>query len=257
MPPERSKIVRATGITKKFGGGSGALPVLADVTLEIAEGESVAIVGPSGCGKTTFLKIIAGIEKQDAGEIAWTADGKSVCLAFAFQHLALFPWRTAEGNVRFPIEAKKKGGDASHSSERVSKMIAAFGLQGFEKYYPSQLSGGMRQRLALARAMVTNPRMLILDEPFGALDVVARLELQDLILSMRADDRISILMVTHDLHEAVRLCERVIVFSQRPGRIMGEIETQQWSRDERMRVSPAQTAPYVDKLHLMLRASQR
>jgi ABC-type nitrate/sulfonate/bicarbonate transport system ATPase subunit len=251
---KKKALFAATAVTKTFRGAGNSLHVLDPITLEVVRGEFVGIVGPSGCGKTTLLRIIAGIEVPDNGTVSWENDepGKPVPLSFAFQHLALFPWRTVEGNVRFPLEVKRIGSEVDAG---VATMIKAFGLGGFEKYYPAQLSGGMRQRLALARALITEPRMLILDEPFGALDVYARLKLQDLILENCGAKGISLLMVTHDLHEAIRLCERVIVLSERPARLLGEIETEHWSKTERRKITPAQTAPYVEELYKMLQGN--
>lgn len=208
------------------------------------------MVGPSGCGKTTLLRILAGIEKYDSGNVVWTdRTSDERVLSFAFQHLALLPWRTVADNIAFPIENDHT---ASARDDRVNAMIGAFGLEGFGEYYPGQLSGGMRQRVALARALITAPKLLVLDEPFGALDVKARLRLQDLILTRCTERSVSVLMVTHDLHEAVRVCERVLVLSPRPARIRGAVETKHWSKADRLRLTAAETAPFVCHLHAML-----
>ncbi len=244
-------LLRTNGMAKTFTMSGSKLKVLDPITFEIDEGEFVGLVGPSGCGKTTFLRIIAGIEKPTAGTVEWKTEqaGGESSLSFAFQHLALLPWRTVERNVRFPLEGRESDTDAA---DRVATMIEAFGLRGFEKYYPAQLSGGMQQRVALARALVTGPRILFLDEPFGALDVNARLKSQDLILSNCGQRNISVIMVTHDLHEAVRLCDRIVVFSQRPARIANVVETPSWSKMDRLRITPVQTAPLVEQLHRFL-----
>jgi len=246
------KLLRTDGISKTFSANGGRLKVLEPITFEIDEGEFVGLVGPSGCGKTTFLRILAGIERPTEGTVTWETGGAEGTneLSFAFQHLALLPWRTVGGNIQFPLEAKTH---EANVEVRVANMIEALGLQGFERYYPAQLSGGMRQRVALARALITDPQILILDEPFGALDVNARLKSQDLILSNCGQRNISVIMVTHDLHEAVRLCDRIVVFSQRPARIADVVETPAWSKTDRLQITPSKTAPYVEQLHRLLR----
>ncbi|MCX7049720.1 MAG: ABC transporter ATP-binding protein [Candidatus Sumerlaeota bacterium] len=251
---EKKPLLQAIAITKTFRASAGGLHVLEPITLDVAHGEFVGIVGPSGCGKTTFLRILAGIETPDNGTVSWDVKESDdpIPISFAFQHLALFPWRTVEGNVRFPLGGNRAAPDICSS---VAELINAFGLQGFEKFYPAQLSGGMRQRVALARALITQPKLLILDEPFGALDVYARMKLQDLILENCGSNGISLLMVTHDLHEAVRLCERVIVLSERPAHVIGVIETSHWSKTDRQKITPVETAPFVEKLHQLLRAN--
>jgi NitT/TauT family transport system ATP-binding protein len=244
-------LLRAECITKSFNANGSMLKVLDPITFHIDEGEFVGLVGPSGCGKTTFLRILAGIEEASDGTVEWESSQSSTrCLSFAFQHLALLPWRTVERNIRFPLEGNT---DQSDVEKRLADMVAAFGLRGFERYYPAQLSGGMRQRVALARALITMPRILFLDEPFGALDVNARLKSQDLILNNCGQGNISVIMVTHDLHEAVRLCDRIVVLSQRPARIADIVETPQWSKTDRLQITPTQTAPYVEQLHRLLR----
>lgn len=240
-------------VTKTFGAHTDPLNVLTPMSLQIARGEFLGIVGPSGCGKTTLLRIIAGIERPDAGAVTWPNDTpETIRLSFAFQHLALFPWHTVCRNVEFPLHNDPRCDDAR---DRAVAMTEAFGLVGFEDYYPGQLSGGMRQRVALARAMVTEPNLLILDEPFGALDVCARLKLQDMILSTCGPRRTSVLIVTHDLHEAVRLCDQILVLSARPARIAMEVETGKWSKSDRLGISPADTAPYVEDLYQLLHAT--
>jgi len=253
---EKQILIRAEGIIKTFSTKGNRLKVLESISLSVLEGEFIAFVGPSGCGKTTFLRIIAEIEKPDDGKVVWPTDlgDKKNRLSFTFQHLALFPWRTVEKNIGFPLEGEVQISDIQ---AKVADAIKAFGLQDFEKFYPSQLSGGMRQRVALARALITEPKVLILDEPFGALDVNARLKLQDLILRTCGQRSISVVMVTHDLNEAVRLCDRVIVLSPRPAKIVTEIEIEQWSKNERLQVTPAKTAPYVEQLQRILRKADK
>ena len=229
----------------------GSLEVIDSINLQVMSGEFVGFVGPSGCGKSTLLRIIAGIERAGSGSIAWPgcAGGATPSLSFAFQHLALLPWRTVSRNVGFPLEVR---GDGQDLAGKVNRLIDAFGLKGFGGYYPSQLSGGMRQRVALARALITDPKLLILDEPFGALDVRARLQLQELILNTCSGAGVSVIIVTHDLHEAVRLSDRILVFSARPARVIDEIVMPPWSKEERLKVSAGQTAPFVERLQRLL-----
>ena len=245
-------VLTAEKIMKRYANNGNQLLVLDSISMTITEGEFIGIVGPSGCGKTTFLRILAGIEKTDSGSLIWFHDQKKQFppLSFAFQHLALFPWLTVEENIAFPIKRKYKEDEIA---SRVQKMLNRFGLGGFENFYISQISGGMRQRTALARAMITEPEMLILDEPFGALDAWARLKLQDLILKTCGDKKVSVLMVTHDLHEAVRLCNRIEIFSHLPGKIIDEIVTENWSIEDRLNLNPEQMMPYIQKLHDLLK----
>jgi ABC-type nitrate/sulfonate/bicarbonate transport system ATPase subunit len=248
--PNVTPLLSVQNVSKTFPTHDGRLHVLEPMVFDVGAGEFVAIVGPSGCGKTTLLRIIAGIDKPDQGSVEWgTPIGKRVRLSFAFQHLALFPWHTVAGNIRFPLDKLQAEDDLDG---RVGQMIRDYGLEGFEKYYPGQISGGMRQRVALARAMIAEPQLLILDEPFGALDVCARLKLQELVLSTCVPLGTSVLMVTHDLYEAVRLCQRIVVLSARPAKIATVISTGSWSHEERLRITPAQAAPYVEQLHDVL-----
>ena len=245
-------LLSVQNVSKTFAATDGCLHVLEPMTFQVDAGEFVAIVGPSGCGKTTLLRIIAGINRPDRGSIEWGIQiSNRVRLSFAFQHLALFPWHTVAGNIRFPLE-KLETKDRFDS--RVQQMITDYGLKGFEKYYPNQISGGMRQRVALARAMIADPQLLILDEPFGALDVYARLRLQELVMGTCVPRGTSVLMVTHDLFEAVRMCQRVIVLSARPAKLATIVKTGPWSVEERHQITAAQAAPYVEELYSILTA---
>ena len=192
--------------------------VLSDVSLAIREGELVCLLGPSGCGKSTLLNIVAGFLQPTAGTVR--IDGVPVAgpdprRIFVFQERGVFPWLTVEGNVAFGLSAL----DAASRRERVAHYVGLVGLRGFESSYPHELSGGMKQRLEVARALAVNPDVLYLDEPFGALDSITRLLMRKELLRIWNTERKTILFVTHDIDESVQLADRVVVMSQRPGRV--------------------------------------
>ncbi len=196
------------------------------VDLEIPEGEFVAIVGPSGCGKTTFLNAVDGLIPIAAGSL--TLDGREIRApgrdrAVVFQQPGLLPWRTVTGNVIFGVEAQGTM-PAKEAKERAQQYIELVGLKGFEDAYPGELSGGMQQRVNLARALLTDPEMLLLDEPFAALDAQTRELMQLELLRIWNKDRKTALFITHDIKEAIYLADRVIVFTKRPGRVKVTID---------------------------------
>ena len=196
---------------------------LSDVSLSIGDGEFVAIVGPSGCGKTTLLNIVAGLLSYDLGTVAIDGtriDGPGVDRSVVFQHASLLPWRTIAGNVRYGMELQKRF-DAATMRERVDRFIAMVGLAGFERHYPSELSGGMQQRVNLARALASDPAVLLMDEPFAALDAQTREYMQSELLKIWAQARKTVLFITHQINEAVYLADRVAVMSPRPGTVKG------------------------------------
>lgn len=199
------------------------LTVMRDLNLEVAPNEFVSIVGPSGCGKSTFLMMVAGLESVTRGLIQ--INGAPVNepgpdRGMVFQSYSLFPWLTVEKNVAFAL--KKSGLPRSEQDARVEQYLQRVGLQGFEHAYPNQLSGGMRQRAALARALVYKPQMLLMDEPFGALDAQTRLLMQELLLQVWQTERTTVLFVTHDVEEAILLSDRIYVMTARPGHIKAE-----------------------------------
>jgi NitT/TauT family transport system ATP-binding protein len=198
------------------------LIALRDVSLEVRRGEFLAIVGPSGCGKSTFINMVAGFLKPLAGTIE--VDGKPVRgtgadRAMVFQDYALLPWRTVEKNVVFAMENRRDRPNKSEQAERVAEALALVGLTGFEKHYPHELSGGMRQRVGIARALVTKPDILLMDEPFGAVDAMTREAMQAEFEKIIANTRQTVVFITHSIDEAVMLGDRVAVISNRPGRI--------------------------------------
>ncbi len=197
---------------------------LQDLSMAVNENEFVALVGPSGCGKSTFLRMVAGLERLSAGAIQ--VDGHPVTgpgaeRGMVFQSYTLFPWLTVFENVRFAL--KKSGLPRQAQEQRVRDQLTQVGLERFEKAYPNQLSGGMRQRAAIARALVYNPQMLLMDEPFGALDAQTRLLMQELLLQVWQTNRTTVLFVTHDVEEAILLSDRIYVMTARPGRLKAEV----------------------------------
>jgi len=206
---------------KSFPRGRGdIIPVLDDVSFAVADLEFVAIVGPSGCGKSTFLRIVDGLIDPDGGEVRLNGTpvrGPGHGRGMVFQGFDLFPWRTALENVEFGLEM----GDVPRKErrERAQRWIERVGLRGFENSYPHQLSGGMQQRVGIARALAIEPEVLLMDEPFGALDVQTRDLLQDELLDIWQHERKTVLFVTHSIEEAVYLADRVLIFTPRPARV--------------------------------------
>lgn len=205
----------------------GAKPVLAvdHVSAEIEEGEFVCIVGPSGCGKTTVLNMVAGFESVSQGEIL--VGGKRVSKpsperAVVFQQPSLLPWMTVFDNIGFGLTLQE--GRKTRQGDKVAQMIETMGLGGFEGHFPYQLSGGMQQRAAIARALITEPEILLMDEPFGALDAQTRTDMQKFLLAVWERLRPTVLFITHDVEESIVLADRVIVMTPRPGRIAETID---------------------------------
>ena len=207
-----------------FGAGPQARTVVDDVSLEVRPGEFVCILGPSGCGKSTMLNAVAGFVPTGAGSIA--VDGEPVGKPGAdrgmvFQQPTLFPWKTVLANVAVgPLMAGRARAEAEATARR---FIAMVGLAGFEAHHPAQLSGGMQQRVGIARALANYPRVLLMDEPFGALDAQTRAMMQEALLAIRAEFQTTVLFVTHDIDEAVFLGDRVVVMSASPGRLIADI----------------------------------
>jgi len=215
--------IRLEGVSKTYLGQARTVEALLPVDLEVAEGEFVCLVGPSGCGKSTLLSIIAGLERASGGTV-W-ANGQAVRdpgvdRVLLFQEAALFPWLDVRSNIAFGLH--QAGFPKRQRDEAVDRLITSVGLAGFERSFVHQLSGGMRQRAAIARALAVDPAVLLMDEPFGALDALTRDRLHAEVESLWAATRKTILFVTHNVREAVALGDRVLVFSPRPGRIVRE-----------------------------------
>ena len=205
---------------KSFADGTRAL---APVDLIVSAGEFITLIGPSGCGKSTLLKLIASLLEPTDGRILWWRAGSEKLgspgrrIAFVFQDPTLMPWARVEANVRLPLDLARVG--KQESRPRVAQALARVGLQGFERHYPRQLSGGMRMRVSIARSLVTEPNLILMDEPFGALDEITRNRLDADLLGLWWERKLTVLFVTHSIYEAVFLSTRVVVMSARPGRI--------------------------------------
>lgn len=213
-------LVHVDSLTKSFG----SVDALGPIDLDLAENEFVSVVGASGCGKSTLLSIIAGLTDSSTGDVLVDGapiDGPGRDRGVVFQGFTLFPWLTAQGNVEFALREEKLS-----KSERISRareQLALVGLAGFENSYPGQLSGGMQQRVAIARSLSYRPRILLMDEPFGALDALTRREMQTLLTHIWEQYRLTVLMITHDIDEAIFTSDRVIVMTPRPGRVRADL----------------------------------
>jgi NitT/TauT family transport system ATP-binding protein len=219
-------------VSHRFALRGAALPVLQDVSFSVEPGEFVALLGPSGCGKSTLLRLVAGLDAPTEGEV--DADGTAIAgpdpsRVVVFQDPTLYPWRTVRGNVAIGPQAQRRRfarRDTSREEQAEKRIDAALelvGLSEFSEAFPHQLSGGMAQRVALARALVNDPALLMLDEPFGKLDSLTRIRMQGELARLWQDARFSVLLVTHDVEEALLLANRVIVFSERPARVVAEV----------------------------------
>lgn len=215
-----SPIVSLRGVGKVFSNGTTALHRL---DLDVREGEFLALLGPSGCGKSTALRIIAGLGEASTGTIDWHGGRHDTArdIGFVFQEPTLMPWATAFENVWLPLRLKGTG--RAQAQEAVNAALHAVGLDRFGASYPRELSGGMRMRVSIARALVTRPRLLLMDEPFAALDEITRQKLNDDLLRIQHDSGATIVFVTHSVFESVYLADRIVVMAARPGRVIGEI----------------------------------
>lgn len=221
-------VISAQNLSLTFETNDGPVHALQDINLEIGKGEFVSFIGPSGCGKTTFLRVMADLEQPTAGEI--TVNGVSPAEArqaraygYVFQAAGLYPWRTIGGNIRLPLEIM--GYDRAAQDQRVKNVLELVDLEGFDKKFPWQLSGGMQQRASIARALAFDADILLMDEPFGALDEIVRDHLNEQLLVLWAKTNKTIGFVTHSIPEAVYLSTKIVVMSPRPGRITDVIDS--------------------------------
>ena len=210
--------VEVRAAEKVFANGVRALD---PIDLVVREGEIVTLVGPSGCGKSTLLRLIAGLVQPCAGRIGLSPEARSAGLAFVFQNPTLMPWASVERNVRLPLDLS--GVEPAQAQAKVRRALELVGLSDFVRLYPRELSGGMQMRASIARALVTDPRLLLMDEPFGALDEITRNRLDRDLSELCAREKLTVLFVTHSIYEAVFLSSRVLVMSARPGRIFEEV----------------------------------
>lgn len=217
--------VRIENVSKRYDGEGGPVRALEDVSFDVDDGEFVCIVGPSGCGKTTLFRIIAGLDEATDGAVYLgdeLVEGPTPDMGVVFQEYHLFPWRTVRGNVAFGLEKADTPEDERQT--RVETLVDLVGLEGFEESYPKALSGGMKQRVAIARALATDPALLLMDEPFGAVDAQTREMLQRELLEIWERTGKTVLFVTHDVEEAVKLADRIVVMAKEPGRVEEIVE---------------------------------
>jgi NitT/TauT family transport system ATP-binding protein len=239
-------LVSIRGVSKQFSNGTLAVR---DVNLDLYSGEFVSLLGPSGCGKSTLLRMISGLGEPSAGEIQWQdgnaagargsarSTSKEHALGFVFQEPTLMPWATALGNVVIPLTLQ--GVPNTEAEARAREMLASVGLGNFEKSYPRELSGGMKMRVSIARGLVTRPKILLMDEPFAALDEITRHKLNDDLLRLWEAQRFTAVFVTHSIYESVYLSQRIVVMAARPGRIIADVAVDEpYPRDELYRTSP-------------------
>jgi NitT/TauT family transport system ATP-binding protein len=233
-------LVSLRRVSKQFSNGTLAVR---NVDLDLRAGEFMSLLGPSGCGKSTLLRMIAGLGDVSAGEITWpgstnkSAVGHGGELGFVFQEPTLMPWATALANVVMPL--KLKGMPRGDAEGRARAMLAGVGLEKFAGAYPRELSGGMKMRVSIARALVTEPRILLMDEPFAALDEITRHKLNDDLLTLWQRQRFTAVFVTHSVFESVYLSQRIVVMAARPGRVMADLTVDApYPRDDLFRTSP-------------------
>jgi len=227
------QLVGVRGVSKVFANGVEAL---ADVSLDVQAGEFLSVLGPSGCGKSTLLRLIAGLAEPTTGTVDWSDDSGRADLGFVFQEPTLMPWATALANVALPL--KLRGMAKSEREARAAEALDNVGLKGFERVWPRELSGGMKMRVSLARALVVQPRLLLMDEPFAALDEITRHRLNDDLLELWQRSGVTIVFVTHSVFESVFLSQRIVVMSARPGRVSAELAvTTPYPRSQAFRTS--------------------
>lgn len=250
--PDDRTVLLANRIEKTYPNGT---PALREVRLRIQQGEFVSLLGPSGCGKSTLLRIFAGLEDASGGHVRWwnqgamPAPGAGRRLSMVFQEATLMPWATVGANVALPLDLE--GRPRGEKAERVRQALAAVGLEAFARAYPRELSGGMQMRVSLARALVTEPNLLLMDEPFGALDEFTRNRLDGDLRQLWGHRDLTVVFVTHSIYEAVFLSSKVVVMGARPGRILAEVDIDAPAeRDEAYRTSHAfiETCQHLSQL---------
>ena len=249
MPP----LIAVQNVSRVFTSGARTVHALENVSFEIQAGDFVSLVGPSGCGKSTLLKIVSGLLPASSGSVAVSdkpVDEPLENVGMVFQSPVLLKWRPVLGNVLLPVEFAKL--DLASHTERARSLLKLVGLEGFEEMYPHQLSGGMQQRVSLCRALVMDPQLLLMDEPFGALDAMTRDELDIELLRIWQDRRKTVLFVTHSIQEAVFLSDHVIVMSARPGRLLEQIAIQLPRPRTMKMMSTTQFGEYTLKIRTLL-----
>jgi len=235
MNPHAAAVVSLHNVGKTFESGTVALD---GFSIAVRDGEFVSLLGPSGCGKSTALRIIAGLSAASEGTVAWqdTAGDRRGQIGFVFQEPTLMPWATVASNVRLPLKLAHIGKAQAHAA--VAQALVRVGLAEFARSYPRELSGGMKMRASIARALVTEPELLLMDEPFAALDEITRFKLNNDLLTLWQELRRTVIFVTHSVFESVYLSQRIVVMTPRPGRVFAEIAIPAaYPRDERFRTS--------------------
>ena len=246
---DRGVLLRLNNIRRAFGD----LVVIDDLTLEVGAGEFLAVLGPSGCGKSTLLRVVARLIAPEGGTLDITPAPEKPQTAFVFQDAHLLPWLTVQENAALPLELMGVG--RAERLERASRILAEVGLSDAESRYPAQLSGGMRMRVSLARALITEPRLLLLDEPFAALDEITRMALNDDLLRLWHGRRTTVVFVTHSVFEAVYLSTRIAVMTSRPGRIAADVGVDlPQPRERALRLSPDYAAVCAEVSHCLAQA---
>jgi len=226
-PPPAAVRIRFDDVTVDFPTAAGPMRVVDGVSLDVAHGEFVSIIGPSGCGKTTLMNIVGGFVAPTSGTVRLDGrpvEGPGPDRGVIFQEYGVFPWLTVRGNIEFGLGLRANGRHAGQRDEIVERYLALMGLKDFADHHPKHLSGGMRQRLALARAYAVQPEFLLMDEPFGALDAQTRTAMQDLLLQVLASEGKTVLLVTHSVDEAIYLSSRIVVVTARPARVRTVID---------------------------------
>jgi len=227
--------ITLSNVSKTYKNGTTALQ---NLNLSIEDGQFVSLLGPSGCGKSTVLRIIAGLGSMNSGQLYWGNSQIQQRLAFVFQEAALMPWATVAENVRLPL--KLAGVPSAEATQAVMEILKLVDLKGCERSYPRELSGGMKMRVSIARALITKPELLLMDEPFGALDEMTRSRLNSDLLDLWQQKQWTVLFVTHNIYEAVYLSNRVVVMASRPGRVVADLPIDMsYPRTEAFRTTPS------------------
>jgi len=233
-------LAQLEGVSKKFAGATHN--ALEDIKLEVFQKDFLSIVGPSGCGKTSLLKMMCGLIKPTSGKISWPTSNfqnspeNPANLSYVFQEPNLLPWMNVYENIKLPLKIVKE--DTYSADEKIYEIINLVGLQGFEGYYPRQLSGGMSMRVSIARALVTQPKVLLMDEPFSALDETRRFELSQEILKIKKEKNLTVIYVTHSIYESVYLSDRIYVMQPNPGKVFEEFVFSGIEKNEDYRFTP-------------------
>ncbi|WP_118135549.1 ABC transporter ATP-binding protein [Oceanicella sp. SM1341] len=230
---QRPELMSVNRVGKVFGGATVALQ---DMSLTVRQGDFISLLGPSGCGKSTALRLMSGLSLPTSGAIRWAVPQEPGALGVVFQEPTLMPWATVEQNVWLPM--RLRGASLSSVRGEISETLRLVGLDGFQRAYPRELSGGMKMRVSIARALVTRPKLILMDEPFAALDEITRFKLNNDLLTLQAELGCTVVFVTHSVFESVFLSDRIVVMAARPGRVLRELAVDApYPRDESFRTS--------------------